>query len=165
VWLTSHPSEKEFITNRVPPSHRFKAAMNKKPKKGFSIVEIMIVVSIIGILVAIAIPNFLRLRNNSTAKIIVQEGRQIAGAAQHYLMRNSATSVSFEVDPRTGLVSGPLVDYVSKISPNITYEGGPITGDKDFQFSLKHSFGSVTFSMEGKPLDASGDLADDVYNQ
>jgi prepilin-type N-terminal cleavage/methylation domain-containing protein len=139
--------------------------MRNKNKRGFTIVEIMIVAAIIGLLATIAIPSFLRLRNSSTAKMVVQEGRQIAGAAQQYLMESGATSVSFGVDPDTGAVIGPLTLYVAKISPNFSYAGGAITGTEDFIFSLSHSFGTVSFNIEGKPVGAEGDLADDVYNQ
>ncbi len=134
-------------------------------KKGFTLLEIMIVVTLVGVLVAIAIPSFLRLRNSSTAKIVVQEGRQIAGAAQQYLLVTGAASVQFDVDPNTGIVIGPLTEYVSHISPRFTYAGGPITGNEDFVFSLSHSFGTVSFNMEGKPVAAEGPLAADVYNQ
>ncbi len=49
---------------------------------GFTLVEIMIVVAIVGLLAAIAIPNFLRARNNSQADVCINNMRQIESAVQ-----------------------------------------------------------------------------------
>jgi prepilin-type N-terminal cleavage/methylation domain-containing protein len=58
-------------------------------KSGFTLVEIMIVVAIIALLAAIAVPNFLRARKRSQATSILEEMRLVDGAKDQYAIENN----------------------------------------------------------------------------
>ena len=61
-------------------------------KSGFTLVEIMIVVLIIGILMAIAVPNFIRARESSRRSSCIANLKQIDSAKEQWAMDNKAAS-------------------------------------------------------------------------
>ena len=58
-------------------------------KSAFTLVEMMIVVAIIGLLAAIAIPNFVHARTTSQKNACINNLRQIDGAAQTWALENN----------------------------------------------------------------------------
>ena len=73
---------------------------------GFTLVEIMIVVAIIGLLAAIAIPSFVHARATSQATACINNLRQIEAAVQQVAIEN-------------GLHVGDTVNYPDDITPYI----------------------------------------------
>ena len=131
--------------------------ISHRNSKGFTLVEIMIVVVIIGLLAAMAIPAFQKVRDNSVGKAMENDARQIASAAQQYFLENGgATTVSFGVTSSTGEITGPLSSYVKSISKGTSTPTASIILDSTFQLSNPQYKGgtaaalTVTFNSEGK---------------
>jgi len=97
---------------------------NKTSRKaGFTLVEIMIVVAIIGLLAAIAIPNFIKARATSQANACINNLRQIDGAINEWAL---------ETGQSTGAtVTGNSIMTVSayiKLNSNSSVPGCPASG-------------------------------------
>jgi prepilin-type N-terminal cleavage/methylation domain-containing protein len=60
-------------------------------KSGFTLVEIMIVVAVIGLLAAIAVPNYVRARNTTFRKTCINNLRQVDSAKQQWALENRKT--------------------------------------------------------------------------
>jgi prepilin-type N-terminal cleavage/methylation domain-containing protein len=75
-------------------------------KAGFTLVEIMIVVAIIGLLAAIAIPNFVKARASSQANACINNLRQLDGAAQQWALEKGKTT-------------GSAISYPTDLTPYI----------------------------------------------
>ncbi len=72
----------------------------KTNRGGFTLVEIMIVVAIIALLAAIAVPNFLRARKRSQATAVLEEMRILDGAQDQYAIENNklgSAAVTFDM--------------------------------------------------------------------
>jgi type IV pilus assembly protein PilA len=79
-----------------------------RSNKGFTLVEIMIVVVIIGLLAAMAIPAFQKVRAASQSKTILNNLRQLNAAAQQYYLENGVATVAY------GSLVGPTL-YIKQI--------------------------------------------------
>jgi prepilin-type N-terminal cleavage/methylation domain-containing protein len=77
-------------------------------KGGFTLVEIMIVVAIIALLAAIAVPNFLRSRKRAQATQVLQDLRMIDSALSMYAIEfnKSGSAAASWADVQTYLKTG-----------------------------------------------------------
>lgn len=64
------------------------------PKSGFTLVEIMIVVAIIGLLCAMAIPSFVRARDQSRLRTCVNNLRQVDGAKDQWALEKGKSTAA-----------------------------------------------------------------------
>jgi type IV pilus assembly protein PilA len=123
--------------------------LRRNNEKGFTLIELMIVIAIIGILAAIAIPNFLSYRTKG------QNSAALANAKNFY---NSALAYFSDTESTTTEVSSTTADLAAlpgfTADGNISVSNGPITENdgviaSDMEFSHVSSATTYTLMLDG----------------
>jgi len=115
--------------------------MKTRKNQGFTLVEIMIVVVIIGLLAAMAIPAFQKVRANSREKTIENNIRQIGQAADQYFLEGGFSSVTVtDLIGADKYIKNPL-----KAVAGETYPTGITTGNS-FSMSWNGASGTISKS-------------------
>ena len=96
--------------------------MRKTNNKGFTLIELMIVIAIIGILAAIAIPNFIAYRNKSFCSAAESDANNVASRISDYYSIPTRTSlvVMADIGGQTILTGGNQAAIGGTVNTAIT---------------------------------------------
>ncbi len=119
--------------------------LSKKNEKGFTLIELMIVIAIIGILAAIAIPNFIQYRKRSYEKSAMADCKNAYTAA-----------MSYQVDhPNIPITSNSiLTEGGFRSTTNVTTAASG--ANDDFTITAAHDSGDYTYSITQDGASSSG---------
>lgn len=93
--------------------------LNFWKQPGFTLIELLIVVAIIGILAAIAVPNFMNAQTRAKVTRVEADFRQLATALESYRMDSSAYPVAHLIDQR--IASGTAATRFYALSTPVAY--------------------------------------------
>lgn len=111
--------------------------LRKKNQKGFTLIELMIVIAIIGILAAIAIPNFISYRKRAYERSAHADVKNVYTAAMAYLTDNPGADIS-----SMDMLTASGFRSTSKVTTGIEAHGVDL-----FTLSAKHVSGDYTFTI------------------
>lgn len=81
--------------------------MNNQPAKGFSLIELLVAMTILGALLAIAIPRFNQYRDQQKVNITINDLRTLDNKIQSYKASNEAYPSALTDLPATGISNDP----------------------------------------------------------
>lgn len=123
----------------------FRFINKAKNQQGFTLVELMVVVVIIGVLVAIAIPVYNSTQDNARKNAHNANVRTIESAATMYIIDNPSTALTIAATPG-GPAPAAMAPYLQAWPTNPIRTGQPGAGD----YSLTITAGGVITVLPAK---------------
>ena len=132
-----------------------------KKQQGFTLVEIMIVVAIIGLLAAIAIPSFMKARTTSQAKACINNLRQIESAKEQWALAAGMAQGTDIGDSSTTQVSTnrTAVNQYLKLQATGAGTNGPVCAVTDAKYDYQYIGTNATCSVGSNGTTSAADSA------
>lgn len=108
------------------------------PRKGFTLIEIVFVIALVGLLTALAIPNLLRIRNNTKEGLVKAALRTFSSANESYRAAQVAPIYASTISD----LSDGSTPYLDKTWP----------GDVRHDFNMAYSSNAISYAMIANPL-------------
>lgn len=125
-------------------------------RKAFTLIEILIVVVLVGIIVAAAVPAVSQYKAAQAQTAMINDGQRLGTAAQLYFAETLERSVVVSYNPTNGVITAPeafRIQNGNRIQPEYILPGNEIkiSFDTKESFTLKHpTGGTYTFSDKGE---------------
>ena len=116
-------------------------------RKGFTLIELMIVIAIIGILAAMAMPNFKTSRWQARQKACYSNIRVIQGAVEMYNMDVSGNDMLSQLNGDLGALSGYIKNPTGLVCPEYgsgKYKGSSLSNDGEVMCGDEETGSTVT---------------------
>jgi type IV pilus assembly protein PilA len=122
---------------------RIRSRLDGASEQGFTAIELLVVIIILGILMAIAVPSYLGFRDRASNNAAKENLREALPAAQAYYTDNGSY---------TGMDTAALVEIDSGVSPTLKVVSVTAT-----TYCLTDTVSGKTWSVEG-PAPSSADF-------
>ena len=125
------------------------ALRSKMNKKGFTLVEVIVVLVILAILAAILVPSMIGWIDKANQKAAVVEGRTILVAAQTIVSENYATYTGASAATALSTTHEGDAETLANVGASITTGSVTITGGQVTAFTMTDSSGKYTVTYSG----------------
>lgn len=116
----------------------------RKDEKGFTLIELMVVIVIIGILAAIAIPQFANIINNSRVKADVATGKTMKDAVDRYYTDNGSYPSPTDTSGLVGVLTTATTNGTVYLNSKPTVAQNANNANINNVFTYTPSTGNIT---------------------